>query len=183
MKSIIIRSMFFLASQAGFAQNLAAPTKYMLPYLQNMKPTSVYINWLTQDGQTNPVSVAYGLTSALGKSQVGTFTALSSTNNYCTVQLTGLTPCTTYYYKCISGNSYTAIYQFRTFAAIGASGQHIVFPIFGDTRSATDHVSPDTMITGRNSRLCEETLKENLVIVSIKTIKYLLRLGIERKLG
>ncbi len=156
MKQLIL---LLIGSLLTWNIGLSQTSKYMNPYLQNKQPTSMYVNWLTPDGQTTSISVDYGLTSALGKNQTGTCAVLSSTNNYCTVKLTGLTPNTVYYYKCNSGTSTAAISQFRTAPAAGTPGQHIIFPIFGDTRSAADHVSPDTMIVGRNSRFCEATLK------------------------
>jgi hypothetical protein len=160
MKSKLLLFGFLLGMlQTGFSQPVAAPSKYMNPYLQNMKTTSVYVNWLTPAGQTSPVSVNYGLTSALGTTQTGTSTAVSSTNNYCTVQLTGLKANTVYYYKCTSGTGSSGTYQFRSAVAPGTTGQHIIFSIIGDTRSAADHVSPDTLVTGRNSRALEATLK------------------------
>ena len=156
---LFLFSCLFMLLKTGSSQSFAAPSKYMNPYLQNMKPTSVFVNWLTPNGQTSPISIDYGLTSALGTSQAGTCSVISSTNNYCTVQLTGLKANTVYYYKCMSGTSSTPVYQFRTAVAPGTSGQHIIFAIVGDTRAAGDHVSPDTLITGRNARFLEATLK------------------------
>ena len=89
------------------AQATMSLSKYMNPYLQNMKTNSVYVNWLTS-AQTTSVSVDYGLTSALGTNKTGTCSAISSSNNYCTVQLTGLMANTLYDYKCNSGTGSTA---------------------------------------------------------------------------
>jgi hypothetical protein len=54
---LILLNCLLLLLQTGFLQSAPALSKYMNPYLQNMKPTSVFINWLTPDGQTTPVSV------------------------------------------------------------------------------------------------------------------------------
>lgn len=146
--------LFILSCQLLNAQ----VSKYMNPYLQNMKPTSVYVSWLTPDGQTTPVSVEYGTTANLGISATGSNTILSTGNNYCTVQLTGLTANTVYYYKCKSGNQSSTVSQFRTAIAKGSKGQHIIFPIFGDTRRAPS-ATQDTIVSSRNARICEQTLK------------------------
>jgi len=161
MKSILLlASGLLLIAQTGLSQTTAAaPSKYMNPYLQNAKPTSIYISWLTPAAQTASVSVSYGTTSALGMNKTGTSASLSTGNDYCTVQLTGLTANTVYYYKCSSGTGSTPIYQFKTPVAPGSTGQHVRFVIIGDTRAAGDHVSPDTLVTGRNARFCEATLK------------------------
>lgn len=147
-------AILFISNQFVNAQ----ASKYMNPYLQNMKPGSVYISWLTPDGQATPVTVEYGTTSNLGNSATGSNSTISTGNNYCTVQLTGLNPNTVYYYKCNSGNQSSAVNQFRTAIAKGSKGQHIIFPILGDTRRAPS-ATQDTIVSSRNARICEQTLK------------------------
>jgi acid phosphatase type 7 len=102
------------------------------PYLQTPTPTSVYISWHSND--TSFTKVRYGLSGTnLDHIITGTFQNISG-KHWHTVKLTGLTPDTRYYYRCISGTDSSAVYPFRNEPLPGTAGRHIRFVIFGDSR-------------------------------------------------
>ena len=108
------------------------------PYLQNAQPTSIYINWKTDNG-TDP-QVQYGTTSGmLTMIQNGSTENLepkdsdySTVYNYHTVKLTGLTPDTGYYYTVTSGTESSTEYYFRTPPAPGTKKDKLRFIALGD---------------------------------------------------
>lgn len=109
------------------------------PYLQAAKPTSIYVNWKTDNG-TNP-SVLYGLQSDnLNLSATGTTedlepkdTDYSTPYHYHTVKLTDLTPNTGYYYQVFSGTSdMSEVHYFKTPPAIGDDSGILRFIALGD---------------------------------------------------
>jgi len=103
------------------------------PYLQTPTPTSIYISWHSAD--TSFTQVRFGLSdSTLQQITSGSVQNISG-KFWHTVKLTGLTPGTTYHYRCISGNDSSAIFPFRTLPVPGAPGQHIRFAIIGDSRN------------------------------------------------
>lgn len=103
------------------------------PYLQTPTPTSIYISWHSTD--TAFTQVRYGSSAtALTSLEQGTFLN-NSGKIWHTVKLTGLTPATTYYYRCISGTDSSAIFPFRTEPSSSAPGQHVRFVVVGDSRN------------------------------------------------
>lgn len=120
----LILCMFFLAGAAGAQPN---------PYLQTPTPTSIYISWHSTD--TTSTLVRYGLSSlVLDQTMHGIYQNISG-KYWHTVKLTSLTPGTTYYYRCVSGNDSSDMYPFRTEPVKGTPGQHVRFAIIGDSRS------------------------------------------------
>lgn len=102
------------------------------PYLQTPTPTSIYISWHSTD--ISFTEVRYGLTAAgLNQVTAGSFQNISG-KIWHTVKLTGLSPDTRYYYRCISGADSSEIYPFRSQPLPGTAGQHVRFVIFGDSR-------------------------------------------------
>lgn len=91
------------------------------PYLQSVTPDSIWIVWDT----TEPVNgrVQYGQTPALGQSVVDQVAGLHHE-----VQLLGLKPYHTYYYRVDEGETST----FRT--AAGPDQSNFQFAVYGDTR-------------------------------------------------
>lgn len=113
----------------------------LYPYLQTIKPNSVYVTWKTS---SNPQSlVQYGLSAASltnsvnGTNQIWTDAGYSNNYYYHTVKLNGLTPNTKYYYKITTGSQQSAVYSFKTLPLPGnaatASGK-IRFLIMGDNQ-------------------------------------------------
>ncbi|MBK9981776.1 MAG: metallophosphoesterase [Saprospiraceae bacterium] len=97
-----------------FIQHFFTPTNaqtiLVQPYLQNATPTSIVIMWETNVNTAS--TVQYGTTPSLGSSTSGTtITTLGNTVLH-TVNLTGLTPATRYYYKAITGAWESSIYDF-----------------------------------------------------------------------
>ena len=102
------------------------------PYLQTPTPTSIYISWHSTD--ISVTKVRYGLTASnLDLVETGSHQNISG-KIWHTVKLTGLTPDTRYYYRCISGVDSSAVYPFRSQPAPGTAGRHVRFVIFGDSR-------------------------------------------------
>ncbi len=102
------------------------------PYLQTPTPTSIYICWHSND--TSFTKVRYGLAlTSLNQVQTGSFQNIGG-KHWHTVKLTGLTPDTRYYYRCISGSDSSEVYPFRSEPLPGTAGRHIRFVIFGDSR-------------------------------------------------
>lgn len=113
-------------------------TSDIKPYLQTPTPASMYISWNAWDNAST--LVLYGTTTSLGNSTSGSFENVS-TNRWHTVKLTGLTPATRYYYRCISGSDTSAMYHFRTPANSGTPGQHVRIIKVGDSQANAGDVS------------------------------------------
>ncbi|MEI7983273.1 MAG: metallophosphoesterase family protein, partial [Bacteroidota bacterium] len=102
------------------------------PYLQTPTPTSIYISWHSTD--ISFTKVRYGLSAtSLDQVKTGSFQNISG-KIWHTVKLTGLTPDTRYYYRCISGADSSDVYPFRSEPLPGTAGRHVRFVIFGDSR-------------------------------------------------
>lgn len=120
-------------ARVGYGQTL-------YPYLQTPSPTSMYINWKTDNNMQS--TVQYGIDSFNLSTTVNGWTNVYSDvgypNNYFyhTVKLTGLTPNTKYYYKVQTGAEVSAIYSFKTLPQPGqaADNGHIRFLILGDNQ-------------------------------------------------
>lgn len=116
-----------------------ASAQTIKPYLQAAQPTSVYINWKTDNG-TNP-SVSYGATAAaLDQTAAGTTADLEPKDSdyttpyhYHSVKLTGLTPNTGYYYRANSGTTnQSAVHYFKTPPAYGSDSEVLRYIALGD---------------------------------------------------
>jgi len=94
------------------------------PYLQTMTPTSAWILWETNSG--NESRVDWGVTEELGNTSCGGTVPLNpelpelSPTRVHEVQLTGLTPATTYRYRVTTGDAVGEILHLRTPAAQSA---------------------------------------------------------------
>lgn len=118
---------------------LNAQTLY--PYLQAPTTTSIYVNWKTE---SNPESVVeYGSTAAAltttvtGTNQIFTDTGYANNYFYHTVQLTGLTPNTKYYYRIKTGMQTSEVMSFKTLPLPGQAATpdgHLRFLVLGDNQ-------------------------------------------------
>ncbi|MDB3904993.1 metallophosphoesterase [Crocinitomicaceae bacterium] len=82
------------------------------PYLQNAEPSSITIMWETSSG--NESVVEWGTSSSLGNSSSGIFIAGNGLSRIHTTMLSGLESNTKYYYKVITNNAQSDIFDFVT---------------------------------------------------------------------
>lgn len=128
MKNPLHTTFLILAMILAAGNVLSQPN----PYLQTPTPTSVYISWHSTD--TSSTKVRFGVDSLLlDQVTSGSFQNISG-KLWHTVKLTSLTPATTYYYRCISGNDSSDVFPFRSQPVTGTPGQHIRFAVIGDSR-------------------------------------------------
>lgn len=110
------------------------------PYLQTPTPTSMWITWKTASDSESTVlwGNAPGMLSQTTSGSVKVMTDNGYSNNYFyhSVQLTGLTANTAYYYQIKTGNDSSATLRFRTLpeAGQGLSDGHQRFIIIGDNQ-------------------------------------------------
>lgn len=100
-----------------FADEPAGDT-LVAPYLQSMTPTSVWILWETSTGHESRVD--WGVSEQLGSTTCGATVPLNpelpdaSPTQVHEVELTGLSPATTYHYRVTSGDAVGDVLRLRT---------------------------------------------------------------------
>ena len=109
------------------------PVDHMNPYLQVATENSIYISWHSDD--LSSTIVQYGTDSLLGQQATGTYDTIGNVNYWHTVHLTGLTPDTRYFYRCISGQDTSAISHFHTMKDPANPGRYLHFVVTGDSRT------------------------------------------------
>ena len=122
---------------AGFTNVQAQNT---VPYLEIPTPTSIWVNWKTSAGTES--KVLYGTSAASlnqtvnGANNIWTDAGYNNNYYYHSVQLTGLSPYTKYYYKVQTGTYVSPVYSFRTMSSPGAveEGKKMRFLIMGDNQ-------------------------------------------------
>jgi len=134
MKKLYLLVLFFCMGFACNAQNL-------FPYLQNVTPTSIYVNWKTS---SNPESIVeYGTSASnlnvtvTGNTNVFTDSGYPGNYFYHSVKLTNLTPNTKYYYRIKTGTDVSSVVSFKTLPNPGQAATadgHIRFLIMGDNQ-------------------------------------------------
>ncbi|WP_445711354.1 fibronectin type III domain-containing protein [Flavobacterium sp.] len=111
------------------------------PYLQNVTPTSIYVNWKTSNN--NETIVEYGTNSTnlnvtvTGNTNILTDVGYPGNYYYHSAKLTNLTPNTKYYYKIKTGSATSAVFSFKTLPNPGEAATadgHIRFLIMGDNQ-------------------------------------------------
>ena len=96
----------------GTAQK-TKPEIIIKPYLQDATPSSIIVKWETSTGEESVVE--YGLTAKLGKKTKGiSYDINFSESRIHEVKLTDLKRFTPYYYRVITGNVKSEVYQFKT---------------------------------------------------------------------
>ena len=91
------------------------------PYLQSATQSSIYIMWETDSNSDSRVE--WGTWPTLGEVTTGTSIASYGSNKLHSVQLTGLYTSSRYYYRVITGNLKSEIYDFfRLFRHFRLSG-------------------------------------------------------------
>ncbi|MDP6853175.1 MAG: fibronectin type III domain-containing protein [Candidatus Marinimicrobia bacterium] len=91
----------------GFSQSFVVE-----PYLQHAEPASIHILWETNENEDTRVE--WGTTPMLGYNTSGTAFTNTGASQIHTVQLTGLSPDTRYYYRTVTSTLYSAVYDFFT---------------------------------------------------------------------
>lgn len=119
-------------SLGGYGHTIDPILTGILPYLQTPTPTSIYVSW--HSNLTGSTTVEYGTSTALGLSQTGSNEDISG-KNWQTVKLSGLSPNTKYYYKCISESDESEIYSFNTPSETVENNQHLRYILVGDSRT------------------------------------------------
>ena len=95
-----------------FSATLFSTEIVIQPYLQNAIPSSIYIMWETSSGSESVAE--WGLTNGLGNSTNGTAESVSGGSYIHTVLLTGLSSNTKYYYKVITEDVESDVFNFIT---------------------------------------------------------------------
>lgn len=122
-----------------FFAPLVVLSQSIKPYLQAAKPTSIYVNWKTDNGN-NP-TVTYGvepdnlLFTATGTTEnlEPKDTDYSAPYHYHSVKLTDLSPNTGYYYQVFSGTEDASdVHYFKTPPALGDDTGVLRFIALGD---------------------------------------------------
>jgi len=127
------------------------PEDFMNPYLQVATDTSIYISW--HHPETTTTTVYYGTDNWLENKASGSYENIAG-NIWHTVHLTGLTPGTKYYYRCVTSDDTSAVYTFRTQEAPGTGSTHVRFVVLGDNRT-------DSYMTHYISTVVEEQLTKD----------------------
>ena len=99
--------LFSLYSLISFSQNINVG-----PYLQNAEPNSITIMWETSSGEES--TVEWGETSNLGNSTSGIFITGSGFSRIHITAISGLTANTKYYYRVITNNTQSDVFDFVT---------------------------------------------------------------------
>jgi PKD repeat protein len=100
----------------------------------------MYVSWLSLEN--TGTLVQYGTTLSLGQQASGNYQDIGVVRWH-SVNVTGLTADTKYYYRCISGSDTSDVSSFRTPPLPTATGKHIRFLKFGDSQ---DDAARSTMI-------------------------------------
>lgn len=120
------------------------------PFLQSMTKNSVYVCW--HDTLQIITSVEYGLTQSLGLGADGYSEIVTAPYRWHSVQLTGLTPETRYFYRIVTGSLTSAIFSFKTLPDDDFDG-HIRFLLFSDSQE-------DSAATGKIVRSAKAKVQE-----------------------
>ncbi|MEJ2739408.1 MAG: fibronectin type III domain-containing protein, partial [Dehalococcoidia bacterium] len=97
------------------------------PYLTGAGETCMTVNWRTEESQAGSVEYATGDFYNSQGSYSDSVSDMAAELHH--VQLTGLSPDTTYHYRLEIGGQYTADYTFTTFGS-----ESFTFIVYGDTR-------------------------------------------------
>ncbi len=108
------------------------------PFLQTATPTDIWIVWETTTG--SDTTVEWGPTSALGETTTGSSNTSSAGYPIHEVQLTGLTPDTTYYYRAKTGSLTGTIQSFHTPPAAESEAS---FRMVAMSDMQKDYANPD----------------------------------------
>jgi hypothetical protein len=120
------------------------------PFLQSMTQHSVYVCW--HDTIADFSRVDYGISPDLGNQKFGSSEMVSFPYRWHSVQLTGLSPDTKYYYRLASGSGESPVYSFTTLPDDSYHG-HVRFLLFSDSQD-------DSAATGFIVRSARQKVQE-----------------------
>lgn len=112
---------------------LAADGDQIVPYLETLRPDSVWITWWSNTGGNSTVDFGSSPDS-LNRSASGSVQLIETGNYYHAVQLTGLSPASSWHYCARSGNASSAIWKFRTPPPLGSKTGHLRVLVLGDNQ-------------------------------------------------
>jgi hypothetical protein len=134
----VTKSLHTQGSKALFALALmaAGSVQAQTPYLQCATPTSIWVTWQTTAGTDSTVYYGSSAGSLTNTATAPAANTKSLATNYLwhSVNLTGLTPDTFYYYKVQTGATASATYRFRTQPAYGTHTGHYRVLVAGDNQ-------------------------------------------------
>jgi hypothetical protein len=107
IRSLLLALAFLTIAPDAHAQDLVVG-----PYLQSATPTDIWILWETSAGGSSRVE--WGSTEVLGESATGSTQGTSGAALLHEVQITGLSPATTYHYRVSTGDLTSETFHFRT---------------------------------------------------------------------
>ena len=111
---------------------LPVDTTTIYTYLQTPTPNSIYVCWHAD--KSTESKVEYGTTLSLSSIETGDSYTFCNGSIWHSVQLTGLLPETTYYYRAVTDTNISQIKRFKTPPQPGNSDGHIRFAVLGDTQ-------------------------------------------------
>lgn len=136
----------------------ATPINIHLSWNENNVGSTMLVKWATMTDADS--IVRYGPTNSYGSQQTGTSVWSSTCNQYIhTVELTGLTPNSTYHYSCGSSSAWSADAAFTTGLTAGDANQ-FVFALGGDTRNSDD-TTPNALYAGYRIDVMTAILAQN----------------------
>lgn len=106
-----MRTLFFLFNCLPFC--MQAQAILVQPYLQDAEPQSIIVRWETNGGTTHTVEWGIGQAN-LNNSATAISNTISGSNLVHEATISGLTANTRYYYKVVSDNEESAIFDFIT---------------------------------------------------------------------
>src|SRR5690606_23364225 len=105
------------------------------PFLQTPTSHSIYVSWLN-DAKNSSI-INYGTQADNLHIQKPASWESISDYTWHTVKLENLTPSTTYYYQCVSGNDSSLVHSFRTPPVAGAD-EKIIIALYSDIHIGAD---------------------------------------------
>lgn len=104
------------------------------PYLQGMRPDSIWVSWLTVDESSGAIEWGNGPSDLSNSVVAFTDTTLGSGYRYHIGQITGLAPGNYYHYRVRNGTNASEVFRFRTPVADGTKTGRLRVLVAGDNQ-------------------------------------------------
>ncbi len=141
------------------------------PYLQHASPTGIHIMWETSTGGKSKVH--WGISKELSHTSERVFSIVNNRpSEIHRVELTDLTPSTTYYYKVITGKTESAIYHFTT-PPLPAEDKNFQLVALSDMQRDDEHpqkfkeIVEDGVLAYLENKTDQDDIFENLGMVLV----------------